>query len=194
MPVERGVGIRDDRTRVRVCGAFAGEVTGVEFLEGGVEVVEVERDCRCDPLVGVDLDDVQDIEAELLGLPTAARESSTSEDDVIPTGRYGIRRLCSAEISCYPEVLDEGVPPGLQVGVYHPTAVVESDVVNHHLRHGVPVAGGESLQKAIGHLACRVFEPPRRLPEFVEPHERGVEVRLVEELAAIDPVTFDRRE
>src|SRR6478752_2465339 len=87
-----------------VCGAFAGEVTGVEFLEGGVEVVEVERDCRCDPFVGVDLDDVQDIEAELLGLPTAARESSASEDDVIPTGRYGIRRLCSAEISCYPEV------------------------------------------------------------------------------------------
>ena len=113
---------------------------------------------------------------------------------MIPTGRYGIRRLCSAEISCYPEVFDEEISAHLQVGVYHSTTIVEADVVGYHLRHGVPVAGGESLQKAIGHLACRVFEPPRRLPEFVEPHERGVEVRLVEELAAIDPVTFDRRE
>ena len=30
----------------RVGGRFAGEVPGVEFLEGGVDVVEVERDDR----------------------------------------------------------------------------------------------------------------------------------------------------
>ena len=42
VPVERGVAARDDRPRVRVGGRFAGEVSGVEFLEGGVDVVEVE--------------------------------------------------------------------------------------------------------------------------------------------------------
>ena len=59
VPVERGVGPRDDRPRVRVGGRFAGEVPGVELLEGGVDVVEVERDERRDPVVGVDLDDAE---------------------------------------------------------------------------------------------------------------------------------------
>ena len=58
-PVERGVGPRDDRPRVRVGGRFAGEVPGVEFVEGGVDVVEVEHDGRRDPFVGVDLDDAE---------------------------------------------------------------------------------------------------------------------------------------
>ena len=40
-------------------GRFAGEVPGVEFLEGGVDVVGVERDCADDLVVGVDLDDVE---------------------------------------------------------------------------------------------------------------------------------------
>ena len=35
---------RDNRPRVRVGGSFAGEIPGVEFLEGGVDVVEVEHD------------------------------------------------------------------------------------------------------------------------------------------------------
>ena len=59
VPVERGVGLRDDRPRVRVGGRFAGEVPRVELGDGGVEVVEVERDDRRDPVVGVDLDDVE---------------------------------------------------------------------------------------------------------------------------------------
>ena len=59
VPVERGVNSDDDRPGVRVGGRFAGEVAGIEFRDGGVEVVEVERDERCDPLVGVDLDDAR---------------------------------------------------------------------------------------------------------------------------------------
>ncbi len=43
VPVERGAGPRDDRPRVRVCGRFAGEVPGIEFREGRVDVVGVER-------------------------------------------------------------------------------------------------------------------------------------------------------
>ena len=42
-PVGCGKGLRDDRPRVRVGGRFAGEVPGVELLEGGVDVVEVEQ-------------------------------------------------------------------------------------------------------------------------------------------------------
>ena len=58
-PVQRGVGLRDDRPRVRVSGRFAGEVSGIEFLEGGVDVVEVERDGGGEPVIGVDLEDAE---------------------------------------------------------------------------------------------------------------------------------------
>ena len=86
MPVERGVRPRDDRPRVRVGGRFAGEVPGVEFLEGGVDVVEVEHDDRHDPLVGVDLDDHEHLDAERLGPLVAARKSDTSEGEALSRG------------------------------------------------------------------------------------------------------------
>ena len=54
-------------------GRFAGEVSGVEFLEGGVDVVGVEHDARRDPVVGVDLDDVEHLGVERLGPLVAAR-------------------------------------------------------------------------------------------------------------------------
>ena len=44
--IERGVALRDDRPRVRVRRSLAREVPGVEFFEGGVDVVGVEHDVR----------------------------------------------------------------------------------------------------------------------------------------------------
>ena len=51
---------------MRVGGRLAGQVPGVELLEGGVDVVDVERDACHDPLVGVDLDDAEHFAAERL--------------------------------------------------------------------------------------------------------------------------------
>ncbi len=56
-------------------GRFAGEVPGIEFLEGSVDVVEVEHDTRRDPVVGVDLDDAEHLGVERLGPLVAARRS-----------------------------------------------------------------------------------------------------------------------
>ena len=95
-PVECGVGLRDDRPRVRVGGRFAGEVAGVEFGEGGVDVVEVERDARRDPVVGVDLDDAEHLGVERLGALVAAREADTTESETLPAGRNDGRRYASA--------------------------------------------------------------------------------------------------
>ena len=67
VPVERGVCPCDNRPCVRVGGRFAGEVPGIEFCEGGVDVVGVERDDRRDPLVGVGLDDGEHLGVERLG-------------------------------------------------------------------------------------------------------------------------------
>src|SRR5205085_5450823 len=63
LPVEPGIQPCDDRPRISVSGPFACEVSGVEFLKGGVEVVEVERDVRDDLLVGVYLADGEQFSA-----------------------------------------------------------------------------------------------------------------------------------
>ena len=52
---------------MRVRGRFAREVPGVEFVEGGVDIVGVEHDACHDPLVGVDLDDAEHLGVERLG-------------------------------------------------------------------------------------------------------------------------------
>ena len=59
VPVDCGVRLHDGRPGAPVGGRFAGDIAGVELGEGGVEVVEVERDVRHDPLVGVDLRDAE---------------------------------------------------------------------------------------------------------------------------------------
>ena len=67
VPVDARECLRDDRPRVRVRRRFAGEVSGIELRERGVDVVGVERDVRHDPLVGVDLGDAEDLGVERLG-------------------------------------------------------------------------------------------------------------------------------
>src|SRR5947209_10126493 len=84
--VERGIGICDDRPTVRVGGRIAGEVPGIEFLEGGVDVVGLEQHMRDDPLVGVDFDDVEYLAIESLGPSIGARPSGTTDDQAFSPG------------------------------------------------------------------------------------------------------------
>ncbi len=67
MLVESGTGARNDRPCACVGGGSAGEVSGIEFFEGGVDVVEVEHDASRDPLVAVDFEDPEDVGSECLG-------------------------------------------------------------------------------------------------------------------------------
>ena len=87
MPDERCAGPCDDGPCMRVCGRFAGEVPGVEFLEGGVDVVEVERDEGRDPFVGIDFDYEEKIDVERVGVLVAERVPDTNEDQALSTGR-----------------------------------------------------------------------------------------------------------
>ncbi len=97
------------------------------------------------------------------------------------------------ELGDRPHVRDLGIPTVSDAGVHHPTTIVDENVVGQCLRHGVPVAGREARIEALDHPACRVFQPRRRPMELVEPCERGVDVCLVEKLAAVDQVAFDRQ-
>ena len=49
-------------------GGFADEIAGVEFLEGGVDVFEVERNMAWHTVVDVGLDDAEQFGEERLGL------------------------------------------------------------------------------------------------------------------------------
>ena len=132
VPVERGVGLRDDRPRVRVGGRFAGEVSGVELLEGGVDVVGVEHDACRDPVVGVDLDDAERLGVERLGTLVSAREAATTEGEALPAGRDDGRRLrCLApevgdrlHVSRFRHLDRVGSP-----AIHDPTAIVAGNVV-----------------------------------------------------------------
>ena len=86
---------------------------------------------------------------------------------------------------------DRGIPTVSDAGIHHPTTIVGGNVVGQYLSHGVPVAGREVRLEALVRSACRVFQLRRRTTELVEPRERGVEVGLVEHLAAVDQVAFD---
>ena len=59
-------------------GRFAGEVTTVEFFERGIDVVGIERDMCSDPIVGVDLDNIEHLGMEGLGPLVATRHSGTT--------------------------------------------------------------------------------------------------------------------
>ncbi len=80
---------------MRVLGRFAGKVSGIEFREGGVDVVGVERRPRHDPVVGVDLDDVDELDVECLGPLVSTREARTTKDEAFPAGRNDGRTSCS---------------------------------------------------------------------------------------------------
>ena len=65
--VDRRVAARDTPTMCARGRPLRRRVSGIELCDGGLEVVEVEHDDRRDPVVGVDLDDAEQIDEEPLG-------------------------------------------------------------------------------------------------------------------------------
>ena len=97
------------------------------------------------------------------------------------------------EVDEGPQIYGLGIPTVSDAGVHGPAAVIVGKVVGQHLRHGVPVASREARIEARIYLARRVFQPRRCPAELVELGDRGVEVFLVEDFAAVDQVAVDRQ-
>ena len=147
VPVDRGVGLRDDRPRVRVGGGFAGEVPGVEFREGGVDVVGVEHDARHDPLVGVDLDDVERLDVERLGA-VAAEKQIRLRARRSPRVAMTVSRICWPQCRRWPACLAISASRPCRIPAFTTRRRSSTEhVVGQDLRHGVPVAGREVRQK-----------------------------------------------
>ena len=186
----RGVGTRDDRPRVRVGGRFAGEVSRVEFRDGGVEVVGVEHDERRDPLVGVDLDDAEHI------VRNASGRSSPRENRARLRTRRSPRVAMTSDVAFVIAELGDR-PQSLAISASRPCRM---PAFTTRRRSSVEMSSAsisamasqsraaKCAREALGHLACRVFQPRCRPAELIEPRDRGVEVCLVEDLAAVDQV------
>ena len=174
-----GVGPRDDRPRVRMGGRFACEITGVELLESGVDVVGVEvtiAAMRSSVSISTMLSDSK---SNAL-LVVANRHADTKEREAFSAGRNDVRRGVR-------EPRDRRLPaccrsrPADHVGSRRSPPVDDRHWIcrRPYLGNGVPVMGRECLE-AFGYSGRCVFQPRRRPTELFESGERGVEVRLVE--------------
>src|SRR5947209_7816252 len=135
VPVERGVGGCDDRPGLRVGGRFTGEVAGIEFLEGGVNVVGVICDASQDPFVGRDLYDAEKLDMECTGLLVSTRDTATAEDKAFASSRDDRgATLVGPNVGEGLRVLDLGVWTVSKSRSNHPTAIVLRELVGQRLR------------------------------------------------------------
>ena len=150
MTIELGVSLCDDRPRVRVGRRFAGEVPCVELNERSVNVIGFERDMRRDPVVAVDLDNVEHLRMECFGPLVSARHAGATQGEAIAAGRDHCRcHFRDSDIGQGPHVCDVSVSTALASGAHHPTAIVGRDVVGQQFRHFGPVAGNEARSESL---------------------------------------------
>ena len=194
VPVERGVGLRDDRPRVRVGGRFAGEVAGVEFLEGGVDVVEVERD-----------DVPRSARRRRSRRRRAPRRRTRRAERRGSKARTRARARRSPRVAMTVDVMvsDADARRWLACPRCAASRPCRTPAFTTRRRSSWTMSSASSSAMASQsraakyawkrsiYSACRVFQPRRLRLQFVEPRERGVEVCLVEELAAVDQVAVD---
>ena len=190
--VERRVGPRDDRPGRGISGRFASEVTSLKFGEGGVDVVDVEREARDDAVFCVNLEDVEHLDAEFVRPHPMVPGADMSEGEARPAGRKGGRRnLFETHLGGRSHFRYVIIATVLDAGVHDPTTIICENVMGGQFRHRVPVAGREVGPEALVHLSCRVFQSPCLRMQLVELRERGIEVGLVEDFGAVDQVAFD---
>ncbi len=103
------------------------------------------------------------------------------------------RDVRDPEVGDRPHVHDLGISTVSDSRAHDPPAIVVENVVGQYLRDGVPVAVPRSAPEALGHSACRVFQPRCLRVQFIEAGERGVEVCLVEYFAAAEQVAVDHQ-
>ena len=82
-------------------------------------------------------------------------------------------------------VRDSGLPSATDAGIHDASAVLSGVSAARISAIAVPSRAAKHVE-ALVHSACRVFQPRRRPAELVEFRERGVDVGLVEQLAAVD--------
>nr|WP_142386790.1 hypothetical protein [Mycobacterium sp. QGD 101] len=174
---------------------FACGVTGIDFLECGVDVIRIEHDACNDSIVRVGFEDDESFGVEPFGSLVASRQAGTTERKALSPGRNcGRRNVLSADLGDRLNARDFDISSASGSGVHRPPAIVHVGIVRQYLRHCGPVAGCEVRRKAVECPRGRVLQLRCWRTEFVEPDERGVEAILVEQLGAAEHIAFHCQE
>ena len=140
---------------------LACQIPRVEFLEGRVDVVGIERDQRRYPLVSVNLEYVKGLDDESLRFLVSPREARTTEGETPAAGRDGRRNDLHAKLGAHPHILEHGVPAASHTGIDDATVVFVVEVVREYLCCRRQITVDEVLPEAFRHLGRRVLQPPR---------------------------------
>ncbi|MGZ7036322.1 MAG: hypothetical protein ACXVIQ_14005, partial [Ilumatobacteraceae bacterium] len=132
VPIESGEAVHDHRPRMRVGGGLSGEVSSVEFREGGVDVVDIEHSAAYDSITGIDLDDVE--AEDLKRPPTLVTPCSyTTENESLAASRNCVRTDClDPDVSEHGNITDRGVPTLSEADVHYMPAIRVGRVGGHH--------------------------------------------------------------
>src|SRR5271168_2980360 len=102
---------------------LAAEVSGIELLDGGVEVVELEQDDRRMLIVRVDFDDAQHLVEELPG-PAAFATREARKDEALPTRCDNDGpEVSDSDVDKRPQACNLGIPTVLDPSVYDSPAI-----------------------------------------------------------------------
>src|SRR3954470_10022377 len=170
-------------------GGLTGEVSSIEFCEGDIEVVDVERYLRRDSVVGGCLDETQDFVDSFLAVIHVPRPQ---KGEMFAAGCYDrCRYVLDTEVDDDPHIPNCGVSTVSWSCTHHASPIVGGNIRGQCVRHSVPISGRKLCQESLGRPTCRVFELRHRPTQFLEPCERGIEVDLVEQFHATDEVAFE---
>lgn len=137
-------------------GRFAGDVSRVEFADGGVQVFEVVHNDVRDPIFVVDLDDVERIVLGRLGV--TAGGANSREDEPLSADRNGIHhRDRETDFGGRLQVSDHVASTVLRLGTDDPSMIDADVVVGHRFGHGVPVASREVRPDMLEDERCPVL-------------------------------------
>ena len=123
-PIESGMARCNHRPRVRVGRPFAGEVSGVEFRERGVDVVGLDHHDFRNSVVVVDLDNGERRNGKRLRPTVFACEDETNEGEALSADRNGRPHINGPEVVSGPPVRHLEISTASDSGVYHPTPIV----------------------------------------------------------------------
>src|SRR6202035_3396568 len=131
--VVHGLDVRHGGPRLRVSARLAREVSGVEFFECGVDVVDVEHDVRREPIVGVELGDAQHFDAEIPLAPVAVWGTDTGQSEALPADRNHGRRYVCQRVRQGSKIRDHDIAPFPDTDVHHAAAIIDKTVVGQYL-------------------------------------------------------------
>ena len=180
-------------TRCVDSDAFTGEVSGIEFRESGVEIVDVEYD-RGHAVVGVKSRHAEHLESEIRRGPPAQSWPRVRTRS-FAAGRDGGRcDSCGAELSDRPQVLRSRSRPLRIPALTTRRRSSSTDIFGEQSRHRVPVARRKARLDALMHSSRRVLQPRRRPTQLIERASATSRSASSNSLCATDEIAVDRHQ